>query len=271
VRVGNAAVDQLQLDVYGEVMNALHLARVGGLQGDDTVWSIQCAMLDHLDTVWCQPDEGIWETRGGRQHFTFSKVMAWVAYDRAIKSAEQFNLEGPLDHWRELRATIHAQVCDQGWNPTLNSFVQAYGSNALDASVLLIPLLGFLPPHDPRVIGTVNAIERDLTHDGLVKRYHTEEVVDGLPPGEGTFLACSFWLVDNLALQNRYDEAHAMFGRLVGLANDVGLLSEEYDTVAKRQVGNFPQAFSHVALINSARNLCETCGPVHLRADHYQR
>jgi len=255
VRVGNAAVDQLQLDVYGEVMNALHLARVGGLQGDDTVWSIQCAMLDHLDTVWCQPDEGIWETRGGRQHFTFSKVMAWVAYDRAIKSAEQFNLEGPLDHWRELRATIHAQVCDQGWNPTLNSFVQAYGSNALDASVLLIPLLGFLPPHDPRVIGTVNAIERDLTHDGLVKRYHTEEVVDGLPPGEGTFLACSFWLVDNLALQNRYDEAHAMFGRLVGLANDVGLLSEEYDTVAKRQVGNFPQAFSHVALVHTGMNL----------------
>ncbi|SAL74255.1 glycoside hydrolase 15-like protein [Caballeronia terrestris] len=255
VRVGNGAVNQLQLDVYGEVMNALHLARVGGLQSDETAWSIQCAMLKHLETVWQQPDEGIWEVRGGRQHFTFSKVMAWVAFDRALKSAEKFDLPGPLDHWRGLRAQIHADVCARSWNASMNSFVQSYDGDSLDASLLLIPLLGFLPPNDPRVTGTVHAIETDLTHDGLVKRYHTTETDDGLPPGEGTFLACSFWLVDNLALQGRLDEAVAMFERLVGLANDVGLLSEEYDTVAKRLVGNFPQAFSHVALVHTGMNL----------------
>ena len=255
VRIGNGAVNQLQLDVYGEVMNALHLARVGGLQSDDTVWSIQRAMLNHLDTVWQEADEGIWETRGGRQQFTFSKVMAWVAFDRALKSAEMFGLPGPLDHWRDLRAQIHADVCEKSWNAPMNSFVQAYHGDALDASLLLIPLLGFLPPDDARVTGTVHAIETELTHDGLVKRYHTTEVADGLPPGEGTFLACSFWLVDNLALQGRFDEAHAMFERLIGLANDVGLLSEEYDTVAKRLVGNFPQAFSHVALVHTGMNL----------------
>jgi GH15 family glucan-1,4-alpha-glucosidase len=255
VRIGNAAVNQLQLDVYGEVMNALHLARVGGLSSDDTVWSIQCAMLDHLDTVWQEPDEGIWETRGGRQHFTFSKVMAWVAYDRAIKSAEQFELEGPLDHWRNQRDLIRADVFKRSWNPSMNSFAQVYDGDTLDASLLLMPLVGFLPPEDPRVIGTLAAIERDLTHDGLVLRYNTHEVIDGLPPGEGTFLACSFWLVDNLALQNRYDEACAMFDRLLSLANDVGLLAEEYDTIAKRLVGNFPQAFSHVALVHTGMNL----------------
>ncbi|SPB15949.1 glycosyl hydrolase family protein [Caballeronia novacaledonica] len=255
VRIGNGAVDQLQLDVYGEVMNALHLARVGGLQSDETAWSIQCAMLQHLDTIWEQPDEGIWEVRGGRQHFTFSKVMAWVAYDRAIKSAEKFELPGPIDHWHAMRARIRSEVLKKSWNAELNSFTQAYGSDALDASLLLIPLLGFLPPKDPRVTGTVHAIETKLTHDGLVKRYHTAEVADGLPPGEGTFLACSFWLVDNLALQGRIDEAHAMFERLVGLANDVGLLAEEYDTVAKRMVGNFPQAFTHVALVHTGMNL----------------
>jgi len=255
VRVGNGAVEQLQLDVYGEVMNALHLARVGGLQSDETAWSIQCTMLQHLDTVWDQPDEGIWEVRGGRQHFTFSKVMAWVAYDRAIRSAEQFALAGPIDHWRQMRARIHADVCDKGWNPTVNAFTQVYHGDALDASLLLIPLLGFLPPADPRVTATVHAIETNLTHDGLVKRYHTTETADGLPPGEGTFLACSFWLVDNLALQGRIDDAHAMFERLVGLANDVGLLAEEYDTTAKRMVGNFPQAFTHVALVHTGMNL----------------
>ncbi|SAL43296.1 glycoside hydrolase family 15 protein [Caballeronia humi] len=255
VRVGNGAVNQLQLDVYGEVMNALHLARVGGLQSDETAWSIQCAMLKHLETVWQEPDEGIWEVRGGRQHFTFSKVMAWVAFDRALKSAEKFDLPGPLDHWRELRAQIHADVCARSWNASMNSFVQSYDGDSLDASLLLIPLLGFLPPNDSRVTGTVHAIETDLTHDGLVKRYHTTETDDGLPPGEGTFLACSFWLVDNLALQGRLDEAVEMFERLVGLANDVGLLSEEYDTVAKRLVGNFPQAFSHVALVHTGMNL----------------
>jgi len=255
VRIGNGAVNQLQLDVYGEVMNALHLARVGGLQCDETAWSIQCAMLKHLETIWQKPDEGIWEVRGGSQHFTFSKVMAWVAFDRAIRSAEKFDLPAPLDHWRAMRALIHADVCEKSWNASMNSFVQTYYGDSLDASLLLIPLLGFLPPTDPRVTGTVHAIETNLTHDGLVKRYHTTEVDDGLPPGEGTFLACSFWLVDNLALQGRFSEAHAMFERLLGLANDVGLLSEEYDTVAKRLVGNFPQAFTHVALVHTGMNL----------------
>ena len=216
---------------------------------------VQCAMLEHLETIWREPDEGIWETRGGRQHFTFSKVMAWVAFDRAIKSAEMFKLEGPLDHWRATRAQIHAEVCEKSWNPALNAFSQYYGSDELDASVLLMPMLGFLPPSDPRVNGTVEAIEKDLMHDGLVMRYRTTEFDDGLPPGEGTFLACTFWLVDNLALQGRIDEAHAMFERLLALCNDVGLLAEEYDPLEKRLVGNFPQAFSHVALVHTGLNL----------------
>ncbi|QCP48712.1 glycoside hydrolase family 15 protein [Trinickia violacea] len=255
VRIGNNAVGQLQLDVYGEVMNALHLARVGGLQTDETVWSVQCAMLDHLETIWQQPDEGIWEVRGGRQHFTFSKVMAWVAFDRAIRSSEKFDLPAPLEHWRAVREQIHADVCAKGWNPARNAFMQAYGSDDLDASTLLMPLLGFLPPSDPRIAGTVDAIEKNLMRDGFVLRYHTGDVDDGLPPGEGTFLACSFWLVDNLALQGRLDDAHALFERLLALANDVGLLSEEYDPATKRLVGNFPQAFSHVALVHTGLNL----------------
>ncbi|WP_144145369.1 glycoside hydrolase family 15 protein [Paraburkholderia sp. BCC1884] len=255
VRIGNNAVGQRQLDVYGEVMNALHLARVGGLQADDTAWNVQRALLTHLDTIWNEPDEGIWETRGGRQHFTFSKVMAWVAYDRAIRSAKMFKLEGPLDQWRATRDTIHAEVCEKAWNPTLNAFAQSYGSDQLDASILLLPMVGFLPPDDPRVIGTVAAIERDLMHDGFVMRYRTTEFDDGLPPGEGTFLACSFWMVDNLAMQGRFDEATAMYERLLALCNDVGLLAEEYDPAAKRLVGNFPQAFSHVALVHTGLNL----------------
>ena len=255
VRIGNNAVGQLQLDVYGEVMNALHLARVGGLHTDETVWSVQGAMLEHLETIWQQPDEGIWEVRGGRQHFTFSKVMAWVAFDRAIRSAEKFGLPAPLEHWREIREQIHADVCAKAWNPACNAFTQAYGSDDLDASTLLIPLLGFLPPDDPRIAGTVDAIEKNLMRDGFVLRYHTGDVNDGLPPGEGTFLACSFWLVDNLALQGRLDDAHALFERLLSLANDVGLLSEEYDPETKRLVGNFPQAFSHVALVHTGLNL----------------
>ncbi|WP_341315807.1 glycoside hydrolase family 15 protein [Paraburkholderia sp. IMGN_8] len=255
VRIGNNAVGQRQLDVYGEVMNALHLARVGGLQADDTAWNVQRALLRHLDRIWQEPDEGIWETRGGRQHFTFSKVMAWVAFDRAIKSAEKFKLDGPLDEWRATRATIQAEVCAKGWSPTLNAFTQYYGSDQLDASVLLLPLVGFLPPDDPRIKGTVAAIEKDLMHNGFVMRYRSAEYDDGLPPGEGTFLACSFWMVDNLALQGRIDEAHAMYERLLALCNDVGLLSEEYDPTAKRLVGNFPQAFSHVALVHTGLNL----------------
>ncbi|PCE25008.1 glucoamylase [Paraburkholderia acidicola] len=255
VRIGNNAVGQLQLDVYGEVMNALHLARVGGLQADETAWTVQCTMLKHLETIWTEPDEGIWETRGGRQHFTFSKVMAWVAFDRAIQSAETFNLPAPLEHWHEMRERIHAEVCEKSWNPTLNAFTQVYGGDDLDASTLLIPLLGFLPPSDPRIAGTVAAIEKTLMHDGFVMRYRTTEFDDGLPPGEGTFLACSFWMVDNLALQGRVAEAHEMYERLLALANDVGLLAEEYDPAAGRLVGNFPQAFSHVALVHTGLNL----------------
>jgi GH15 family glucan-1,4-alpha-glucosidase len=255
VRIGNNAAGQLQLDVYGEVMNALHLARVGGLQADETTWNVQCEMLEHLETIWQEPDEGIWETRGGRQHFTFSKVMAWVAFDRAIKSAESFHLPGPLDHWREIRAQIHAQVCEKSWNPRLNAFTQVYGGDELDASVLLLPQVGFLRPSDPRVIGTLAATEKYLLRDGFVMRYRTTEFDDGLPPGEGTFLACSFWMVDNLALQGRVAEAEEMYERLLALVNDVGLLAEEYDPAAKRLVGNFPQAFSHVALVHTGMNL----------------
>ncbi|MEN8515539.1 glycoside hydrolase family 15 protein [Burkholderia sp. RS02] len=255
VRIGNGAANQLQLDVFGEVMAALHLARVGGLQADDTVWSVQCALLDHLEKIWQEPDEGVWETRGGRRHFTFSKVMAWVAFDRAIKSAEMFRLPGSLDRWRALRERIHADVCDNAWHKDKQAFAQSYGSDELDASVLLMPLLGFLPPEDPRIVGTVEAIERELLHDGLVMRYRTTEYDDGLPPGEGTFLACSFWLVDNYALLGRIDDAHRLFSRLLSLSNDLGLLAEEYDPVAGRLVGNFPQAFSHVALVHTAMNL----------------
>ncbi|HWX13059.1 MAG TPA: glycoside hydrolase family 15 protein, partial [Trinickia sp.] len=247
VRIGNNAVGQLQLDVYGEVMNALHLARVGGLDADEAVWAVQIVMIEHLEKIWREPDEGIWEVRSGRHQFTFSKVMAWVAFDRAVRSAESFRLPGPIDRWRKLRAQIHADVCKEGWSEKVGAFTQSYGSDDLDASLLLMPLLGFLPPTDPRIVSTVRAIERDLMRDGYVLRYHTSEIDDGLPPGEGSFLACSFWMVDNLALQGRMDEAHEMYERLVALANDVGLLSEEYDPREKRFTGNFPQAFSHVA------------------------
>jgi len=265
VRVGNNAVGQLQLDVYGEVMNALHLARVGGLStgAADTMWPVQCALLDHLETIWQEPDEGIWETRGGRQHFTFSKMMAWVAYDRSIQSAQTFGLPAPLERWRALRDRIHADVCERGWNVERNTFTQVYGGDELDASLLMMALAGFLPATDPRIVATVAAIERELLSDGFVMRYRTKGsgdsaesgFNDGLPPGEGAFLACSFWLVDNLALQGRIDEARQRYERLLSLANDVGLLSEEYDPVAKRLMGNFPQAFSHVALVNTGLNL----------------
>lgn len=255
VRIGNNAVGQMQLDVYGEVMNALHLARVGGLHTGETVWALQRVMLDHLETIWREPDEGIWEVRSGRHPFTFSKVMTWVAFDRAIRSAEKYELPGPVEHWRGLRDAIHTDVCAHGFSAKRGAFTQSYGSDDLDASLLLLPLVGFLPPEDPRIASTVAAIERDLMRDGLVLRYHTSEVDDGLPPGEGTFLACSFWMVDNLALQGRLPEAHAMYERLIGLANDVGLLAEEYDPRARRFTGNFPQAFSHVALVHTGLNL----------------
>jgi GH15 family glucan-1,4-alpha-glucosidase len=266
VRIGNAAADQLQLDVYGEVLDALYIARRVGLEANDASWSLECALIEHLATIWDQPDDGIWEVRGGRKHFTHSKVMAWVAFDRAVRSIEEFGLEGPVDRWRVIRDSIHKQVCNQGFDDEQNSFVQSYGVAALDASLLLIPMVGFLPASDPRVRGTLEAIERNLVRDGLVLRYHTSEGTDGLPPGEGAFLACSFWLADNYILQGREKDACELFGRLLSLRNDVGLLAEEYDPSAKRQLGNFPQAFSHLALINTARNLAGSNGPTHQRS-----
>jgi len=263
VRIGNAASGQVQLDVYGEVIAAMYIARKSGLQPDDDDWALEIALLDHLEKIWEEPDDGIWEVRGGRQHFVHSKVMAWVAFDRAIKSADEFGLKAPVARWRKVRNAIHAQVCERGFDKKRNSFVQAYGSKALDAALLIIPKVRFLPPSDPRVKGTLAAIEKELFRDGFVLRYDTGVTEDGLPPGEGAFLACSFWLVDNYVLQERYDEARELFERLLSLRNDVGLLAEEYDPRAKRMLGNFPQAFSHLALINSARNLMMTNGRVH--------
>jgi len=255
VRVGNAASRQFQLDVYGEIMDALHLARAAGLEPEPAVWNFQLLMLKFLEAHWQQPDEGIWEVRGPRRHFTHSKVMAWVAFDRAIKDAEAGGLEAPLERWRQIRDAIHAQVCEQGFDRASNSFVQAYDAAHLDASLLLIPQVGFLAADDPRVIGTIAAIERHLVVDGLVQRYATETQVDALPAGEGTFLPCSFWLADCYVLTGRRAEAEALFKRLLALSNDVGLLAEEYDPRSKRMLGNFPQALTHMALVNTARLL----------------
>jgi GH15 family glucan-1,4-alpha-glucosidase len=255
VRVGNGAAGQLQLDVFGEVMEALYYARAGGLAATPDSWNLQTSLVNHLETVWEMPDEGIWEMRSGRQHFTFSKVMAWLAVDCAVRSAEEFVLDAPLERWRELRERIHAQVCERGFDAGRNSFVQAYGSPHVDASLLQLPLVGFLSASDPRMLGTVAAIEQDLLRDGFVLRYDSHEATDGLPPGEGAFLPCSFWLADNYILQGRVDEGRALFERLLGLANDVGLLAEEYDPVTGRQLGNFPQAFTHTALIATAMRL----------------
>ena len=267
VRIGNAAHGQLQIDVFGEVMDALHQGRRAGLAPSESAWTLQCALLDHLESIWREPDEGIWEVRGGRQHFTFSKVMAWAALDRGIKGVEEFGLEGPVNHWRELRDQVHDDVCQHGFHGELGSFVQAYGSKQLDASLLLLPTLGFLPVTDRRMTGTVEAIEERLVVDGLVLRYDTSETSDGLPAGEGAFLACSFWLVDVYVLMGRIEDARRLFERLLSLRNDVGLLAEEYDTGARRQVGNFPQAFSHIALLNSARNLGQAKGPAEQRSN----
>ncbi len=266
VRIGNAAVNQIQLDVYGEIVDALYHGLLNGLPEAPRAGPIGRALLDHLATIWDQPDEGIWEVRGPRQHFTHSKVLAWVAFDRAVKLIEQADRHGPVERWRRLRDRIHADICEKAFDPMLGSFVQAYGSKVLDASLLLLPLVGFLPSADPRIAGTVKAIERDLLWDGFVLRYDSKAGIDGLPAGEGVFLACSFWLADNMVLQGRIAEASALFQRLVGLANDVGLLAEEYDPRAKRQLGNFPQAFSHVALINTAYNLTRSAGPAEQRA-----
>jgi GH15 family glucan-1,4-alpha-glucosidase len=257
VRVGNAAAEQFQLDVYGEIMDAMHLARQVGIRTGANSWHLQRHLVDFVEKFWSEPDEGIWEIRGPRRHFTHSKVMAWVAVDRAVKAVEQFNLPGNLDRWRALRSAIFEDVCSRGFNATRGSFTQSYDSDRLDGSLLMIPLVGFLPPTDPRVIGTVQAISRELVFDGLVYRYDPDNSggIDGLPPGEGAFLPCSFWLVDCLHLLGQTDEARDMFERLLGLRNSLGLLSEEYDPKNRRLIGNFPQAFSHVGVINTAKNL----------------
>ena len=268
VRIGNAAHNQLQLDIFGEVMDALHQARKGGLGAVETGWDLQQEFLLHLEKIWREPDEGIWEVRSGLEHFTYSKAMAWLAFDRAVKSAEIYNLPGPIDRWREVRAKIHRDVCEKGFDAERGSFMRAYGSPHLDASLLLLPAIGFLPPEDVRVRGTVEAIERDLVVDGLVLRYNTAVAADGLPAGEGVFLACSFWLADAYLMLGRQDDARRLFERLLTLRNDLGLLSEQYEPRSRRLVGNFPQAFSHLALVNSASNLGHHIKPAEQRSDH---
>ena len=271
VRVGNAAHGQMQIDVYGEVLDALFQAQRGGLPGSEEAWRLTSALVCHLETIWQCHDSGLWEVRGEPRDFTHSKVMAWVALDRAIRTATEFGHAAPIDAWRVTRQRIHDEVCARGFDPRLDSFVQSYGSTQLDASLLLIPLVGFLPADDPRVCGTVAAVERRLMADGLVQRYDTSATDDGLPPGEGAFLACSFWLADNYALTGRANDARTLFERLLTLRNDVGLLAEEYDPRTKRLVGNFPQAFSHVGLVDTAFNLSRgvpaTQRPAAQRAD----
>ncbi|MZF86253.1 glycoside hydrolase family 15 protein [Streptomyces sp. SID5643] len=253
VRIGNDAVNQLQLDVWGEVMDSLSLARESGLSAQPDVWALQTALMDFLRTNWRQPDEGLWEVRGGRRQFVHSKVMVWVAADRAVRTLEQHpELDGDLDGWRALRDEVHQEVCEKGYDPERNTFTQSYGSRELDAALLLIPRVGFLPPDDPRVIGTIDAVRDELTHGGFLLRYSTADTDDGLPGGEGVFLVCSFWLADALYMTGRTKEARELFERLAGLANDVGLLSEEFDPVTGRHLGNFPQAFSHIGLVNTA-------------------
>ena len=269
VRVGNAASEQFQLDVYGELMDALHQARRHGIPPDHQAWDVQRALLDFLESHWRDPDDGIWEVRGGRRHFVHSKVMAWAGVDRAVRAVEQFGLTGPLDDWRKLRGDIFDDVCARGFDARRGTFTQYYGSQELDAAVLLIPAVGFLPASDERVGGTIAAIERELCRDGFVQRYtmteHTQQL-DGLPPGEGAFLPCTFWLADAYVLAGRRDEGRAVFERLLPLRNNLGLLSEEYDVDAKRLVGNFPQALSHLALVNTACDLASDTGPSHRRS-----
>jgi GH15 family glucan-1,4-alpha-glucosidase len=268
VRIGNAASRQFQLDVYGEVVDLLHQARTLDFATDqeEAVWAVELAVLDFLESDWDQPDEGIWEVRGPRRHFTHSKVMVWVALDRAVNDVEHYGLAGPVDRWRALRQEVHDQVCREGFDAERGTFVQSYGSNELDANLLLIPLVGFLPADDQRVRGTVEAIRHELVSDGFVMRYRGNEEVDGLPPGEGAFLPCTFWLADALALMGRAREAREIFERLLAIRNDVGLLAEEYDPRSKRHLGNFPQAFSHVSLVNTARNLSDHTGPARRRS-----
>jgi GH15 family glucan-1,4-alpha-glucosidase len=265
VRVGNGAAEQYQLDVYGELMDSLHSARGAGIPANPAAWHVQRVLLDFLESGWREPDDGIWEVRGPRRHFTHSKVMAWVALDRGVKAVERFGLGGPVERWRGLREEIHAEVCREGYDAERNTFTQFYGSSELDASLLMIPLVGFLPPSDPRVAGTVDAVQRELLHDGFVRRYSTTTDVDGLPVGEAAFLVCTLWLADNLVLLGRRSEARRLFERVLDLRNDLGLLSEEYDPAARRLVGNFPQALSHVGVVNTAHNLATTHGPAERR------
>ncbi len=260
VRIGNAASAQVQLDVYGEVMDALHQARHAGMVPDPTAWALQRALIDHVEQVWREPDEGIWEVRSGRRHFTHSKVMAWVAIDRAVRAVEEAGLDGPVERWRVLRSEMHNEICERAVDTDRGCFVRSYGSTEVDASLLLVPLVGFLSPDDDRVVRTIDVVISELCEEGLVRRYCTGD--DGLAGGEGAFLACSFWLVDALVLTGRREEAEALFDRLVGLCNDVGLLAEEYDVDQRRLVGNFPQAFSHVGLVNSAFYLAVTPPPM---------
>ncbi len=258
VRIGNKASEQTQLDVYGEVIDSLYQARVHGLQASEEFWSLEQLLLDFLETGWKEPDAGVWEVRGPERHFTHSKVMAWVAFDRAVKAVEHYSMEGPVERWRETRDRIRDEILRKAWNEEKGAFTQFYGSDRLDAAVLVMPLVGFLPADDGRMVGTVEAIQRELMIDGLVARYPADdenEGIDGLPPGEGVFLPCTFWLADNLAQQGRRDEARETFERLLGLQNDLGLFAEEYDPSAGRLLGNFPQAWSHVALINTAYNI----------------
>lgn len=265
VRIGNGAYDQFQLDVFGEVLDTLHLGRHFGLNAEDNDWRIERELLDRLEQVWQRPDEGIWEVRGPSRHFTHSKLMAWVAFDRAVKDAERYGLDGPIDRWRKLRDTLHAEICDQGFNKKLNSFVQSYGCDSVDASLLVMAELGFLSASDPRFVGTVAEIEKQLVREGFVERYCTASDVDGLPEGEGAFLLCTFWLADAYVLMGRHEDARRTFMRVLEVRNDVGLLAEEYDPEARRQLGNFPQAFSHLGLINTARNLTEKEKPAEIR------
>jgi GH15 family glucan-1,4-alpha-glucosidase len=270
VRVGNAASEQFQLDVYGEVIDALYQSRRGAIVDRDLhALDLILALIDFLEDAWKQPDEGIWEVRGPRQHFTHSKVMAWVAFDRAVRGLHEFGTQDDIDaatRFAAIRDEIHAEVCAKAYDTDRKTFVQAYGSSNLDAALLMMPLVGFLPATDERMQGTVAAIQRELTSDGFVRRYSTDVAVDGLPPGEGVFLPCTFWMADNLALMGRVDEGRALFERLIGLANDVGLLAEEYDPESRRHLGNFPQAFTHVALVNSGFNLSRLAGPAHQRS-----
>ncbi|MBL0420670.1 glycoside hydrolase family 15 protein [Ramlibacter sp. AW1] len=268
VRVGNAAYGQRQLDVPGELLDTLHVGRKFNLERNEDAWSLQRTILKQLEQDWNKTDEGIWEVRGGQKHFTHSRLMCWTAFDRGVKAVEEFGLDGPVERWREVRARIHADICTHGWNPDKRSFVQFYGGTSLDASLLLMAQVGFLSADDPRFIDTVAAIERELMQDGLVLRYRPADTPDGLPGDEGAFLACSFWLVDAYVMMGRRDEALALFEHLLALRNDLGLLAEEYDATLGRQLGNFPQAFSHIALVNAAHNLASSHGPAPQRAEH---